>query len=567
MELSQYIRLIRKWWWLVLIAAGIAGGASFLSVRTRVPQYEAQATLIIGSGFSQRNLQRTDFSAALELAETYVRFVRTSPVLQGTLDALGLPYDIDRLRGMVGASSVLDTPLVVIKVIGADPEEITAIANEIANQVILLSPTGLTPDDQERLEFYQEQVRILNEELLNTRGQLNVIDAELASATDPVQIARLQQQRNAVVDQVNQTVNNIASFSATISGMTSGANVVEVFEPARVPTSAGGSSTITTTLLGVIVGGVLGIGLVVLLEYLNDTLKSTEEIAKLLRVPVLGGVMRFNPRDLASPEMLALEPGKAGRVVENFRTIRTNLLFSSSGEEKDIYIVTSSLPEEGKTTTASNVAVSMAVAGYKVLLVDADLRRPQLHNLFKLHNDVGVTTLLSKFPANSAPGENGLPQAFWEVTQGTMVNNLRVITSGPLPPNPTELLGSEQIQLWMDVLRESPVFDIIIFDTPPSLLMADASVLAATISASAIIVVNAGRTRRGAARTIKEQLAVLNVPIKGVIVNRLNPQNERREYRMAYDRYMPRSGEAPAARKRTTAEVSMVAPPEKGSKK
>jgi capsular exopolysaccharide synthesis family protein len=213
-----------------------------------------------------------------------------------------------------------------------------------------------------------------------------------------------------------------------------------------------------------------------------------------------------------------------------------NLMFMSTEEEPIRSVLFSSPgPGEGKSTTAVNFAVMLAQQGQRVLLIDADLRRPKVHEIFGLDNTVGLTTLLSAEPRepNGNYGEGRhkrLPTNLMDCMQSTSLPKLWVITSGFTPANPTEILGSTLLQRWIEIFRASSDIDVVLIDTPPSLIVADSSVLAATADASVILVVDCGRTRRGAARKVKEQFLQVGVEIKGIVVNRVNPRDQSYEY-------------------------------------
>jgi capsular exopolysaccharide synthesis family protein len=211
-------------------------------------------------------------------------------------------------------------------------------------------------------------------------------------------------------------------------------------------------------------------------------------------------------------------------------------LFTTKGGGKPVFVITSANPEEGKSLTSANLAITMALAGLQVVLIDADLRRPKMHEVFQLDNQVGLTTLLFADPLhyNQSGDENQLPVNLRQCLQSTSIPRLRVITSGFIPSNPSEILGSALMERWVDTLRASTNIDVVIIDTPPCLLFADSAVLAMTAKADVVMVVDAGHTRRDAAIHAKEEFAKLSVEIKGVVVNRINPRDERGKYNYGY---------------------------------
>jgi protein-tyrosine kinase len=191
-------------------------------------------------------------------------------------------------------------------------------------------------------------------------------------------------------------------------------------------------------------------------------------------------------------------------ISEQYRTIRTNIQFSFIDETMRSLMITSSSPSEGKSTTAANLAIVFAQQGKKVLLIDADLRKPTVHYTFRLNNYTGLTSVLTR------------SSSLLSACQETNVENLYVLTSGPIPPNPAELLSSKMMDNCLQEIYEA--FDLIIFDTPPVLAVTDAQILANKCDGT-ILVVASGKTEIDAAVKAKELLTAANAKLLGVVLN------------------------------------------------
>ena len=197
-------------------------------------------------------------------------------------------------------------------------------------------------------------------------------------------------------------------------------------------------------------------------------------------------------------------------VAEAYRVLRTNLQFSAVDKPLKKVLVTSSVPQEGKSMVIANLAISIASTGKKTLLVDADLRRPKQHKNFLLENHIGLSNLLAE----------NLPLD--KVLHTTKVDTLHVITSGPVPPNPAEMLGSDRMYKFIEEV--SSIYDTILFDTPPVNSVADASILSPRMD-GVILVVEAGSTEREAAIIAKQQLDKVNARILGVVLNKVHQKS------------------------------------------
>jgi polysaccharide biosynthesis transport protein len=260
-----------------------------------------------------------------------------------------------------------------------------------------------------------------------------------------------------------------------------------------------------TIMLGLLVA----LGTVFFLEFINNTLCSPEDIKRHLRIPFLGIVPLHASKDAASPQGAlapALEASHTPRsnISEAYRTLRTNILFSRADAEPRVLLVLSTVAQEGKTTTAVNLATVMAQYGYKVVLIDGDFHRPQIRKLFGIRQEEGMSNLLV--------GNKKLSETLFQ----TKIPNLFVIPAGRIPPNPSEILGSRAMHVLMETLKQD--FKMIIIDSPPLAGVSD-SMVTAKVADGIVLVVRAGATARAIVQSALESLYGIGAQVLGAVLN------------------------------------------------
>ena len=303
------------------------------------------------------------------------------------------------------------------------------------------------------------------------------------------------------------------------AGLTEGlkATNIVVVDPARIPDHPVKPKKARNILLAIIVGLTLGVGLAFFFEYLDNTINTPDELERYFKVPFLGVVSKFKAD--APGEEIIVHSNPKSNVAEGFRTIRTNLLFSSPDVEKKHILITSPLPRDGKTLQAANIAVSFAQMGKKVLLIDADMRKPRIHEIFNLERSPGLSEYLA--------GKESGPQS-------TGITGLEVFTSGRTSPNPAELLGSKRMKELLGSGRARDDFDMVIIDSPPVLSVADAAILS-VVSDGVVMIVNAGSTPRPAIQRAIQQLSDVEAKLIGCVLNNMDFKKE--SYYYSYYRY------------------------------
>ena len=295
---------------------------------------------------------------------------------------------------------------------------------------------------------------------------------------------------------------------------------LKISSRAFTPTSPTGPQRERNIFIAFLVSLAAGVGLAFLLDYLDDSVKSSDDIGRHLGLPTLalipftaGSEQRRRTNLLnakngeGEPDTIALTAIEDNRsaTAEAYRHLRTSLLFSSAGHPPQTILVTSSQPAEGKTTTAINTAITLAKSGVEVAIIDCDLRRPRLHKHFGVGNSYGLTSYLSgdRNPENLLQNCEGMP-------------NLKVITSGPIPPNPAELLSSNEMKNLLQFLKGN--FKHIVIDSPPSVFFTDAAILSIMVD-GVVIVALAGKSSIHLTRRFKQRLGSIGARIYGVVLN------------------------------------------------
>lgn len=305
-------------------------------------------------------------------------------------------------------------------------------------------------------------------------------------------------------------------------------NEVSISTPSRLPKVPIGPARMRNIALAFVVSLLAGIGLAFLLDFLDDTVKSPDDVDRYIHLPALAlipsreDMPRVGAMGQGGSEStaLALTGDVRSPIAESYRHLRTSLLLSSAGQPPKTILVTSSQPSEGKTTTAVNTAFMLAQTGAEVLIIDCDLRRPRLHAHFEVPNSGGLTNLLS--------GDANIDQYIQTYQRQP---NLKVLTSGPVPPNPAELLGSDEMRRLLAQL--STRFAHIIVDSPPTISFTDASILSTMVD-GVVLVVHGGRSSRAVVRRAKQQLVDVGAHIFGVVLNNVKLDKQHDYYYVGY---------------------------------
>lgn len=508
-EIRHYIGLVARWLWLIVLSMVLAAGGAYLYSSAQPPTYTATVTLLIDNS-STGSSQVTDYNAILtseRLARTYSQLLKSPTVLDEVMANLSLDMDTGALASLIDVELVRDTQLIRVTVTTLDPVLSALVANEI--------PTVFARQNAALQSSNYDAIRQrLSGELDEASAEIQQLQLDLANLPDEdsseTQFRRIQLETE--LEQIQQVY---AALLQSLEGINlteaqSGNNVI-IYDSARAPEMPSGPRTMLNTLIGLFIGAVLALGVVLLIDFLDDRVHSKEQLQAAVSAPVLGQIFRVaDTNEKANGPIAAADP--SAPVAEAFRSLRTNVQFASVDREIRTLLITSARPSEGKSTIATNLAVVLANAGLRVILIDGDMRNPSIHKLNRLPNKTGLTNLL----INDAISLDA-------ALQDGATSNMSLITAGPIPPNPSELLSSMKMQRLLE--RLTGICDIIIVDTPPVLAVTDPVVLAPKVDA-AILVVDSTKTRIAEAVTAAEQLRQVGANLAGLVINKV-PQKTR----------------------------------------
>ncbi len=306
-------------------------------------------------------------------------------------------------------------------------------------------------------------------------------------------------------------------------------NNIYVVDYAIAPDEPVAPSRLMGVFAALILSLAFGAALALFLEYLDDTVRSTDDVENLLRLPALAVIPSIegskgrrllaantanNNGNADGRSELLIKADSRSSLAEAYRQLRTSVLLSTAGHAPKTLLVTSSVPSEGKTTTAVNTAISLSQTGVKVLVIDADMRRPRLHSIFGIENRQGLSTILSsELPESDVLG----------IINPYEEGNLFLLTSGPVPPNPAELIGSDQMRKLLTMLENN--FTHIVIDSPPIASFTD-GVLISSMVDGVLLVVHAGKSSRGIVRRSRQLLQEVGAKIFGVVLNNANLRSQ-----------------------------------------
>ena len=512
-EIKEYMHILWAWAWLIILAGVLAAGAAYVFSINSIPIYQTSTRLLISEAPITRSIDYSSMVDSYYITETYADMLVDRPVMEGVIDTLGLTTTPEELKEQIQVEIVRNTQLLVIKVTDTDPYRAAQIADTTATVFVDRINELQSQRYADTRENLAEQIQIMEQQIEET-------NQAIAGSSVETKLAQLE---TRLTEYRRLYSNLVTSYEQVRLAEAQTKTTIVISETAAVNNRPISPRTYRNTLLAGLLGVMLAAGFIFAINALDDTIKNPDEVSRRFNLPLLGVIASHK---IPSGKPIS-EAHPRSPVAESFRALRTNLTYTLVDKPLRRVMVTSPTPQVGKSTVLSNLAVVLTQGENKVVLLDADLRRPQIHHIFNLSNQIGLTNLFLR-PVDVLL--NGVV---------TMVNSnrLAVITAGGVPPNPSELLTSKKMLEILGYLNQD--YEFILVDSPPILTVTDAAALAPAMD-GVIIVAKPGVTKIRELEQTIEQINRVGGHILGIVLNEVNPRS--RHYGYYYDRYYTKYG-------------------------
>jgi non-specific protein-tyrosine kinase len=507
-DLVKYLVLLWHWAWVIVIAVIVAAVGAFVVSKLIPPVYQAKTTVLVDMAPSNKSLDYNTLLLSSQLTQTYSQMLTKTPVLEEVATRLGL---LELKPKTITAKPVPNTQLINIFAESTNPE----LAADIANMLVVVFADQVSSLQEMRFAASEQN---LQAQMLDIENKIKEANAQLSEAR--------------LVSEKDRLENTIANYSQTYAGLLQSyeqvrlakaqtlSSIVQI-EPADTPIEPVKPRTILNVAVAGFISALLAAGVIVGFDLLNDTVRTPEQIVEKLGLPVLGAISHYKDTDgIPITESQPMSP-----ITEAFRTLRTNVKYAGAGLDIPLrsIMITSALPGEGKTDVLVNLGVVLAQNKLRVLLMDADLRRPALHRRLGLDNLIGLSQIF-------VHPELGIGYSL----QPTRISGLTAITAGDSPPNPSELLGSQLMGTILEQLKNN--YDVLLIDTPPALAVTDAAVMLPYVEGM-LLVVKPGSTSIAPLRRVVNQFQQLNANMLGVVLNDINLRSSSYGYYYKHYKY------------------------------
>lgn len=471
-SIADLIHLLLSRLWLIILVTILGGAAAFCYSKFVLPlEYSSHISMYVQSytGISENVNTVNNISNSKQLVNTYMEVMKDDAVMNAVGENLASEFEIDRLANCFSVQNGKITPASLRKCI--------AISSVTDTSAVKVSATTK--------------------------------DAEIAAAicNDLTQVAPKY---------VEQAV---------------GVGSINTIDTAKVYRTPVAPNTMKNTAIGLMAGFMLICLLIFLIDFFDNTIKSADQLSEQFKKPILGEIQQFGDRkkrtDSSDEHSKLTDENIPFAVIESYKSIRTNIMFSLSTTDNRIFAVSSPDAGDGKSTTSSNIAIALSQGDSKVLLIDADMRKAVQHKIFGLRNKKGLSTAISK------------QHKLEDCIQKNVMKNLDVMTAGPIPPNPSELLASDHMS---EILNElSAQYSVIVIDTPPVNIVADTMGLAKNLSGIIMVLQYAKTTREDVDEALKRidfaQMNLMGFILNGIKTNRSSRYYSRYAYKKGYGYY------------------------------
>ncbi len=543
MTFEQFWAMIVKQWKLIVICFVVVGLGAYVGSKLMTPRFQSSVLVQVAIQSSNNQADYNSLLASDQLVQTEAQLAVSDPVLREVASHYkGLT--VQQLVAEVTATAKTSTQLFEIDVLDASPQRAADLANDIANTLIKQQV------QQTRQQNVQSQQQ-LQQDVDSTQRQINAMSNKIAALQNKSgsqgQLVALRSQLSGLQQHYSQWQTALAQLELT---QAQSGSFLHIVQPAQPAIKAAQPNVPINTAGGLLTGLLLGFLLAVLITRLDTHVRTSEDITQLLGWSVLGTVWRGRTTDRQE----TINPQGHDSNAESYRILRTNVGFSGIDAPLRTMMVTSAMPGDGKSTIAANLAIFMAKAGKNTLLIDADLRRPTQHQIFNLNADkkglsnavlmfsipTSASSMSSQFAVPTSPmrstssagiGTVGIEQCIHSVG----IPNLRVMPSGPLPPNPSELLDSKAMQRLQEALAQCGA-EVIIFDTPPTRGLSDASIIAPQVD-GVLLVIDINRANKKHLQEVKAVYTQSGAHVLGCVVNKQRANRHDTSYSYYYYRH------------------------------
>jgi len=514
-EIRKYLRLITRWWWLLAASIVLPMAVSYYFASQQPDFYQAKATITVGTSLQNPDPDPWQMNLSNTLAAAYADLIKEGPFVEAVIERLGLERTPEQLAAQIQTGIRSGAQLLEIYVTDTNPDAAALIANALADELIRRSPAS-GGSDPEQQEFIRGQLEELQAKIDDISEQIGTLTASLSELTSAAEITAVQD-RTMALEEAKSTYQ--ATYADLLNSYSAESpNALSLFDPAVVPPWPLPNKTKLFVAIAGAAGLGLALGAILLIDYLDTSVRwEGDGVESILDVPVLGAVPQTPRKDQLSASPLS-------PMAESVRVMRANVFLLRPEDPFRTLLVTSPGSSEGKSVVLANLAIALALAGERVIAVDADMRKPSLHELFDLPNVMGLADVLNHHEVDD--GE-GAPVPLQE----TAFEGLRLLSAGRPLADPATLLTSPSLPTLMESLKEQG--DVILVDSPPVLGPPDATVLA-TRSDGTILVIGAGQTKRQVIQRSRDRLmAQPGVNLLGLVVNRVRHRGSYYEHRLA----------------------------------